>query len=300
MKTRILSITLLAIYALVLIQVMIFKDVPLIRLGSMAINFGGTQTGPANLIPFKTMRVYWHVGIGSMIGAINLLGNIILLVPIGFLIPVAFRFITWKRKVLVGILIGFAIEGTQVIMRIGIFDIDDVILNALGVVVGYAAFRSVTKLLPTRESQMVAITISLVIALIGCSAFYIIGVQKYGKFPLSFESRPANAFSRHLQNGVAQSSPAADPCNGTNGTGKILDLVDHRMTIKLRNGVHQVIVLTSQTTIRNARGSIGVSALKAGDQVTLVLQPDKSGKDVAMLVLVCGTGGEKERSASGR
>src|SRR5690606_24273517 len=101
-----------------------------------------------------------------------------------------------------------------------------------------------------------------------------------GKFPLSFERRPRTDIPRHLQDGAARFPTTGDPCNGTNGTGQILDLVDHRMTIKLRNGVHQTIILTSQTTIRNAKGLLGMSALKRGDQVTIVVEHDQYEKDV--------------------
>jgi cytoskeletal protein CcmA (bactofilin family) len=51
-----------------------------------------------------------------------------------------------KSKALaVAVAYGLAIEGMQVLLRVGIFDIDDVILNGLGVMIGYGAYRLVAR-----------------------------------------------------------------------------------------------------------------------------------------------------------
>ena len=126
-------------YFAVLIKIMVFKDMPTIRVGGMMIKFSGTQAGPPNLIPFTTIWRYLLGENGLMIGGINIIGNVVLLVPIGFLIPFVFHGITWKRAVAFAMIAGFMIEGMQGLLRVGIFDIDDVILNALGVIIGYWA-----------------------------------------------------------------------------------------------------------------------------------------------------------------
>ena len=112
---------------------MVFKDVPLIRLGRLMINFGGTHEGQANLLPFKTILPYLLGEKGLMIAGINLIGNIVLLIPIGFLTPFVYRNMTWKKSLALAVSIGFAIEGMQALLHVGIFGIDDVILNGLGV-----------------------------------------------------------------------------------------------------------------------------------------------------------------------
>src|SRR5688500_13372635 len=116
MKQRIISTFLLIAYSAVLIKVMVYKDVPMIRIGSLMIYFGGSQTGPANLVPFKTILVYLLGEKGLMIGGINLVGNIVLLMPVGFLVPLIFRNITWKKTLAVAVAFGFAIEGLQVVL----------------------------------------------------------------------------------------------------------------------------------------------------------------------------------------
>ena len=89
MKKRLISAFILIAYSSILIKVMVFKDVPLIRIGSLMIKFGGSHEGPASLIPFKTILPYLLGEKGLIIAGINLVGNVVLLVPVGFLVPFA-------------------------------------------------------------------------------------------------------------------------------------------------------------------------------------------------------------------
>ena len=140
-----MSICMLIVYSAILIKVMVFKDIPPIRIGSLMINFGGTHEGPANLLPFKTILPYLLGEKGLMIAFINLVGNIVLLVPIGFLVPFINRNMVWKESLVLAAATGFSIEGMQALFQVGIFDIDDIILNGLGVVLGYWIFRLLAK-----------------------------------------------------------------------------------------------------------------------------------------------------------
>ena len=145
MKKRLIATVILIAYSVILIKVIVFKDVPIIRIGKLMFKFGGTQEGEANLVPFKTIFMYLLGKKGLLIGGLNLLGNIIILVPIGFLAPFIYRNMTWKKSLALAIASGFAIEGMQAVLRVGIFDIDDVILNGLGVMVGYWIFKMFRK-----------------------------------------------------------------------------------------------------------------------------------------------------------
>jgi len=142
----------------------VFKDVPIIRIGSLMLKFGGTQEGPANLVPFKTILPYLLGEMGLLIGAINLLGNIVLLMPVGFLAPFVFRNMTWKKTLALAATAGFFIEGMQVVLHLGIFDIDDVILNAIGVMLGYWAFAILTNWVRSGKYKTIVITAVVVFA----------------------------------------------------------------------------------------------------------------------------------------
>ena len=147
MNKRILSLIILLAYSAILIKIMVFKDLPMIRIGQLMLNFGGTHEGPANLIPFKTIIPYLLGKGGLIIGGLNIGGNILLLIPIGFLFPFVFQQMNWKKTLALSIAAGLSIELTQVILKVGIFDIDDVILNAIGVIIGYWGFLILPKII---------------------------------------------------------------------------------------------------------------------------------------------------------
>lgn len=155
MWTRLIPASILVAYSAILVQVMVFKDMPTIRIGRLMLNFGGTDaSGQANFVPFKTILSYLLGYKGWIIAGINLVGNIVPLVPIGFLAPFVFRNMTWKKSLVLAAATGLAIEGMQVVFRVGIFDIDDLILNGLGVMIGYGTFSVITKwILPRLRSS---------------------------------------------------------------------------------------------------------------------------------------------------
>ena len=122
MAKRIFPLLLLLVYAALLFNVMVLKDLPTIRIGHMMFSFAGTHEGTPNFVPFKTIGMYMRGGGGWLIAGVNLLGNIGLLVPVGFLLPFVFPGLTWKKALLWAIGSGLAIEGSQVLLRVGIFE----------------------------------------------------------------------------------------------------------------------------------------------------------------------------------
>lgn len=64
-----------------------------------------------------------------------LIGNILMYIPLGYLINVNLnlKFIT---KIISGIVFIFSIELIQFIFRLGVFDINDILLNTLGLLIG--------------------------------------------------------------------------------------------------------------------------------------------------------------------
>jgi hypothetical protein len=78
---------------------------------------------------------------------ILLLGNLLIFVPIGLLVSVLFRDLRsgWKM-LLVGAGISLTIEVLQLILAVRVFDIDDILLNALGTWLGYLLFLGLNAL----------------------------------------------------------------------------------------------------------------------------------------------------------
>jgi len=291
MKKHLISTFILIVYSAILIKIMVFKDVPMIRIGSLMIYFGGSQTGPANLVPFKTILVYLLGEKGLIIGGINLIGNIILLVPVGLLGPLAFPNITWKKMLVLAITAGFGIEGLQVLLHVGIFDIDDVILNGLGVMIGYWAFTVLVKKLHLMESKKIRIAVIIMMLVAAGIACYGLVIYQKGQFPVRFEPGPESVRSDRADKDKGGRLPqGSDPCGGTGGLGQIIGTGNHAIIIQQSDGEKVIIKLTSHTTIRNSSGAILVSDLKIGSRVTIVTyESDAEGNKIATAVLVCNT-----------
>lgn len=274
-----LPIFLLLAYVFILIKIMVLKDVPMIRMGPIMLNFGGTQVGDPNYIPFKTIMPYLLGNNGFLIGALNIGGNIAFLIPIGFLLPFVFAGINWKKLLSVAVLSGMFIELTQVVLHIGIFDIDDVILNGLGVMVGYWMYLFFQKIMASTHRKLAILCLS------GLSVMMLISVLVFVKQnEIGFESLHERNQTGPLKKREKDTKQGVDPCNGTEGTGQIIAIQEGSITIKKRDGKEELVVFTEKTAFSNASGKATKSILEVGDRVTVVIDDSNT----AMAVLVCG------------
>ena len=98
--------------------------------------------GQANFIPFHTIQLYLKTNLRAEYSIENLLGNIIIFIPLGLLTPLLFKGARSFRKVFgISFLISFILETIQLLAVLGRFDVDDVILNTAGGVLGYLGFK---------------------------------------------------------------------------------------------------------------------------------------------------------------
>ena len=93
-----------------------------------------------NFIPFKTIieyvqrysNGYWRLA------TLNLLGNLALFVPMGMALPCLFKKLNRFWKVILTVLgMVVIVELVQGVLRVGSIDIDDVIFNVVGAMIGY-------------------------------------------------------------------------------------------------------------------------------------------------------------------
>lgn len=96
-----------------------------------------------NLIPFKEIKrfIKYRKQLGMVAVATNIGGNIIGFMPFGFILPI----LTQKARGLLRIFIltlnlSLFIEMIQLVSKVGCCDVDDMILNTLGGVLGYIMF----------------------------------------------------------------------------------------------------------------------------------------------------------------
>lgn len=98
-----------------------------------------------NFVPLNTIWAYLftqndRVSDWGSVAVLNLLANVALFVPLGLLAAFSSdRFHRFRNVLLLGVLASLAIEAAQFLIGRSA-DIDDVILNALGVCVGYGVW----------------------------------------------------------------------------------------------------------------------------------------------------------------
>ncbi|MBR1385961.1 MAG: VanZ family protein [Bacilli bacterium] len=115
-------------YALCLFQIVTSQD---------------TQIGGSNFVPFKEIMRY---ELFSRLFIKNVIGNVLLFLPYGFF---AGKYFSGKNKTITFFLIllaSLSIEFTQ--LYIGrVFDVDDIILNVLGGMIGYLVYLFLEKII---------------------------------------------------------------------------------------------------------------------------------------------------------
>ncbi len=109
-----------------------------------------------NLVPFRSIRMFFEYyfiyhDFSFQYWFLNIFGNIFLLMPFGFLLPVIVdRRLSRIRIFLFSLLLTAGIELTQFYTGLGEMDVDDVILNVFGAMLGYELLRRLSSLLRSR------------------------------------------------------------------------------------------------------------------------------------------------------
>ena len=104
---------------------------------------GRTMQSPVrfNLVPFVLLTDYDV----KKEAVINIVGNVALFIPTGILLPILYPHLrSFRKTVLIGAGISLAIELIQLLFPNSTSDVDDLLLNTLGVVLGwgiYSLFR---------------------------------------------------------------------------------------------------------------------------------------------------------------
>lgn len=70
--------------------------------------------------------------------------NVMVFIPVGFLIGLSFRRLSWWKAIMAGCLLSVSIELFQLLLKRGFSELDDVMHNTLGCVIGYIAYKSMS------------------------------------------------------------------------------------------------------------------------------------------------------------
>jgi glycopeptide antibiotics resistance protein len=102
-----------------------------------------------NLIPFRFITETWDMGVRKQIT--QTIANILMFLPLGFIFPVAFKKArTFYKTTICMLLFSFLIEFVQYFIGRSA-DIDDLILNTSGAMLGYFLFYKLSKLFKNKN-----------------------------------------------------------------------------------------------------------------------------------------------------
>lgn len=107
-----------------------------------------------NLIPFATIDRYFRFFeyFTFTNWFLNIFGNIIIFIPFGFLLPVVVTYFNRFWKLLsITLIVTMSVETLQYVTKVGELDIDDVILNTLGSIMGYILYKIIVKIFTKRK-----------------------------------------------------------------------------------------------------------------------------------------------------
>ncbi|MFT8888852.1 MAG: VanZ family protein [Ethanoligenens sp.] len=119
-----------------------------------AVMLSGSGAHAVNLIPLHT--IFYYIGVALSGGAAgmrqafaNLAGNVILFLPFGYFIPMLIKPLRRGTRITL-VTVGFSlmIEVLQYVLHVGSSDVDDVILNTLGGLAGFALLQLISNRRP--------------------------------------------------------------------------------------------------------------------------------------------------------
>lgn len=95
-----------------------------------------------NLELFREIKrfIIYREQLGAFAVFANLAGNILIFVPYGFFISMASMSRGFFKTLFFSMGLSLCVEVTQLFTRVGSFDVDDILLNTIGGVLGYIIF----------------------------------------------------------------------------------------------------------------------------------------------------------------
>ena len=121
-----------------------------------ALSYFDTLKGSINLRPFSTVSRYVTAiknGRVIDIALVNLIGNILIFIPLGILLPSLWKQLdTLLHCTIACFGLILMVEITQLFTTRGSCDVDDLILNLTGCLIGYAIHRRASKASPLGDA----------------------------------------------------------------------------------------------------------------------------------------------------
>lgn len=126
---------LFAIYVLLVIYFLFFAETTGRTLSDRTYHY--------NLILFKEIKrfIVYREQLGAFAVTANLLGNVLIFLPFGMLVPfLTKRFKQFWSVVLLTFEVSVLVELVQLVARVGSCDVDDILLNTMGGMLGFVCY----------------------------------------------------------------------------------------------------------------------------------------------------------------
>jgi len=147
---RILTICTFIIYCMIVLDIVLFSRSRMFHFDNWTemwfhkhIHYG------VNLVPFYTIKSYLrNIANGYIVSVSikNLVGNLLIFLPLGLYLPLLWKRCRKMRYTLIfSFIILVAIELIQFLTLLGTLDIDDLILNFCGILIGYGLWCCIKK-----------------------------------------------------------------------------------------------------------------------------------------------------------
>lgn len=156
-----LTFSLLGIYLVVLFWIIVLKL-------NISFSYKGTQN--INLIPFREPLLY-----NGRIDYNEIFLNILIFVPLGLYVGILFKKLNTFQKALTFFMVSLFCEVCQFVLRIGAFDITDIINNTFGGIIGFVLYYGLEKAFncPIKAQKLINIIATLCTIIIISTLFYL-------------------------------------------------------------------------------------------------------------------------------
>lgn len=175
-KSKYILYVIFIIYILLLIKIVLFKYYSLSQIikGDVSLSIRS-----ANLIPFKTVADFMEMKDTNLLRAFsNIFGNIGIFMPLGYFLPALFKkFNKLTRVIAVSVALSMFFECTQYFYYLGALDIDDLILNSIGAIIGYFIYYLIQKFI-TDESKVKKV--SILLSVVAFAVAFTIAREEFG------------------------------------------------------------------------------------------------------------------------
>ncbi len=149
---KIILSVIFAVYCLALIYILFLRS------GHRHLSYINYLKTSYNLIPFKSVAYYFSRFANHQMNFVtfvaNMLGNLLLFFPMGVLLPNFTPKVRGGKFIVLGVGMIVAVELIQYFSTLGALDIDDVILNSVGLVLGYFAFVLLSKVVKLKDDTI--------------------------------------------------------------------------------------------------------------------------------------------------